>query len=308
MLVDVLRKGLHAPPYQAAGWLPTPEEASQLVHAPKIGLPDRQLQWKATETRPAPTAIEVETRDRVVGRLWSHALLTDGTVKRVILEDVRALPAWPAAGYETEGAREKGKTVFLQESDSKEGAFDRGDQARTEVAVSYWLDGHDVIFPMREGFVRIGLMTLEGEKPRPAARVIQSFSKGREDSQESDSSVGNAAMLAYAMSGGPADSADPVSPGLNAEHLDAEGWHDTSQSYPGAQSVSAERMDGDPVLDDGDVEPVLSDADELGFEDEPDVEQNEEEDRSEEEVEEHEEEDDFDEDIDDGSDDDFDFF
>ena len=89
ILVDGIRKGLFVPPIQDAGWR-SPEEHESLIHATKIKPEDRHIDWANW------TWLDINRRIRVLGPLWSKALVSnDATInpssfhyRRVIFTEI----------------------------------------------------------------------------------------------------------------------------------------------------------------------------------------------------------------------------
>lgn len=100
LLFDGIKEGLFVPPVQDAGWL-SEKEDQNLIHAAKIQPEDRHVDWANWDL------IDFNRRNRVLGNLWSKALVTskpgDGAIsfqqKRVILTDVEEVD--PPKGSET---------------------------------------------------------------------------------------------------------------------------------------------------------------------------------------------------------------
>ncbi|KAF7597461.1 Methionyl-tRNA formyltransferase [Aspergillus hancockii] len=99
ILVDGIRKGLFVPPVEDAGWR-SPEEHEPLVHAAKIKPEDRHIDWANW------TWLDISRRNRVIGPLWSKALVTsDASAKapsfryrRLIITEMEEVP--PMKGSE----------------------------------------------------------------------------------------------------------------------------------------------------------------------------------------------------------------
>lgn len=68
ILVDGIRKGLFVPPVEDAGWRAS-EIKEPLIHATKIVPEDRHIDWANM------SAIDISRRNRVIGPLWSKALV-----------------------------------------------------------------------------------------------------------------------------------------------------------------------------------------------------------------------------------------
>ncbi|KAB8230708.1 Methionyl-tRNA formyltransferase [Aspergillus alliaceus] len=70
ILVDGIQKGLFVPPVEDAGWR-LPEESESLIHAAKIKPEDRHINWANW------TWLDISRRTRVLGPLWSKALVAN---------------------------------------------------------------------------------------------------------------------------------------------------------------------------------------------------------------------------------------
>lgn len=94
LLFDGIKDGLFVPPVQDAGWL-SEKDNPNLIHAAKIQPEDRHVDWASWDL------IDFNRRNRVLGNLWSKALVTskpgDAAIafqqKRVILTDVEEVDA-----------------------------------------------------------------------------------------------------------------------------------------------------------------------------------------------------------------------
>ena len=71
ILVDGIRDGLFVRPLEDVGWR-KPETEGSLIHAGKIRPEDRHIDWANW------TWAEISKRNRVVGPLWSNALVASG--------------------------------------------------------------------------------------------------------------------------------------------------------------------------------------------------------------------------------------
>lgn len=89
LLVNSIQDGLFVPPLTDAGWFSS-KETGNLVHASKIKPEDRHIDWANW------TILDINRRNRVLGSLWSKALVptstTDGPPtfrhKRAILTEL----------------------------------------------------------------------------------------------------------------------------------------------------------------------------------------------------------------------------
>ncbi|KAG2418464.1 hypothetical protein HFD88_001565 [Aspergillus terreus] len=71
ILLEGIRKGLFVPPVENAGWHSSDTKGS-LIHATKITPEDRHVDWANWSW------IEISRRNRVIGPLWSRALVANG--------------------------------------------------------------------------------------------------------------------------------------------------------------------------------------------------------------------------------------
>lgn len=100
MLVDGINDGLFVPPVKDAGWRAN-EATENLTHASKIKPEDLHIDWANW------TMLEINRRNRVLGSLWSKALVaskpSDGPLtfqqKRVILTETEEVE--PPKGCDT---------------------------------------------------------------------------------------------------------------------------------------------------------------------------------------------------------------
>ncbi|KAJ5123358.1 hypothetical protein N7448_009455 [Penicillium atrosanguineum] len=100
LLVDGIKDGLFVPPVKEVGWR-TKETTENLTHASKIKPEDLHIDWANW------TMLEINRRNRVLGPLWSKALVasnpSDGPLtfqqKRVILTEIEEVE--PPKGCDT---------------------------------------------------------------------------------------------------------------------------------------------------------------------------------------------------------------
>ncbi|KAL3472780.1 formyl transferase [Aspergillus californicus] len=132
ILVEGIRKGLFVPPVEDAGWV-SPEERGGLIHAAKIKPEDRHIDWANW------TSTDISRRTRVLGPLWSKALVvveTAGSIptfqqRRVILneleevqplkgsESFRLVPGLPFIEGEHTVRADSGKEVYVYTRDGR---------------------------------------------------------------------------------------------------------------------------------------------------------------------------------------------
>ncbi|PTB78271.1 Formyltransferase [Trichoderma longibrachiatum ATCC 18648] len=96
MLVQGLRDGLHVPPYRDAGWMAEKLDGEHLVHAPKVGKGESQINW--LEWRPS----DFERFVNIFGTIWTHARNDKGKFKRVLFLDAESVPEEDVIGREEE--------------------------------------------------------------------------------------------------------------------------------------------------------------------------------------------------------------
>lgn len=132
LLVDGINDGLFVPPVKAAGWVPT-EGNKDLVHAAKIKPEDRHIDW------PNWTMQDITRRSRVIGPLWSRALVPTNVSdaspsfyqKRVILTQVEEVdppkgsnsfslvPGLPFTNASHPVGPKKGRALYVYTRDGK---------------------------------------------------------------------------------------------------------------------------------------------------------------------------------------------
>jgi methionyl-tRNA formyltransferase len=220
MLVGGLRAGVHVPPREDVGWVPSAEERRAITHAPKITKRDSEVRWGDW------TAEVVARRARLLGdTLWSRAAARDGKTKRVILHGVEAVPPLERSAEMTKylqgGAEERKamkdqslvRLVAWRHPDLAPGVGE--DEARPQWAVlPYFEDGAAegaVVVPLTGGdCLRIHEIKLEGEKSCLAAVGFRRISHTAEELRK---------LREDAMSGGDGEAPRNGSVGADALSL-----------------------------------------------------------------------------------------
>ncbi|KAH8821018.1 methionyl-tRNA formyltransferase family protein [Xylogone sp. PMI_703] len=163
LLVQGIRDKVYVPPLLEVGWHKQTDPDEEFRHAPKITPRDRNIDLSSW------TSVEIERRNRVLGRLWTRGLSDDRTdsdkliIKRFVLEDleITSLPKEMSNGATLSGeGRNKFKVLI-------------GDE---EVTLPYIEDANSIIVPTCDGMgLRIKEITIEGEARKPASIAIQKF-------------------------------------------------------------------------------------------------------------------------------------
>ncbi|TFB04174.1 Methionyl-tRNA formyltransferase [Trichoderma ghanense] len=158
MLVQGLRDGLHVPPYRDAGWMAEKLHGEDLVHAPKVGKRESQIDWLEWKSS------DFERHVNIFDTIWTHAKNDRGKFKRVLFLDAESVPVDEVAGREEEA-------VFRVE-DGSEGR----DVPRT-VRVD---DERDVVYVQttREGWVRVRSVKVDGKTAQKARNGLREFLRG----------------------------------------------------------------------------------------------------------------------------------
>lgn len=132
LLVSGIQDGLFVPPVTDAGWR-SAEGTDNLIHAGKIKPEDRHIDWANW------SMLDINRRNRVLGRLWSKALVptypTDGPPtfhqRRVILTemeevdppkgsaDFAVVPGLPFANAPHPVGPKKGRALYVFTKDGK---------------------------------------------------------------------------------------------------------------------------------------------------------------------------------------------
>lgn len=90
LLVQGIRDRVFVPPLEEVGWHKSTEPTEKFRHAPKITPKDRHLDFSSW------TSVTIERRNRVLGRLWSRAVINsnggDPILKRFVLENIEIIP------------------------------------------------------------------------------------------------------------------------------------------------------------------------------------------------------------------------
>lgn len=187
MLIQGLRRGLHVPPLQPVRQQ-AQTEGEEYSHAPKLTKDDRRVRWHDW------VADDFVRRWRVLGPLWGQVRLSSSssaapggpsgnqkrTIKRLILEDVAAVPFSEVETQQTPATPDsKGKRIVTWvEGNGKDGA------PASESQVAYFDsragDGSVLMVPPRGGdaYLRVAKIKAEGDKSKPAARVLLPLSTG----------------------------------------------------------------------------------------------------------------------------------
>ncbi|KAL7936944.1 formyl transferase [Trichoderma chlorosporum] len=92
MLVQGLRDGLHVPPYTDVGWMGEQLKDKELVHAPKVGKGESQINW--AEWTPS----RFERFVNIFSTVWTQARNDKGKFKRVLFLDAESSNADDAVG------------------------------------------------------------------------------------------------------------------------------------------------------------------------------------------------------------------
>jgi len=135
--------------------------------APKLTSKDREIDWLNW------TPLEIERRQRVLGRLWSNVSITDTTTKRFILEDVELVPlpqALVTFTMEHSSMQPISPDVYLANFVLNS---DRMPHLYTD-------DDDAIIIMLKNGLsqglaLRIKQITIEGQKKGEASRVMRNI-------------------------------------------------------------------------------------------------------------------------------------
>lgn len=195
MLIAGLRAGVHVPPRQDVGWVPTTEELQRITHAPKITKRESEVQWGDW------TPETMVRRERVLDNaLWSRAVARDGKTKRVMFRGVEEVPAsrrpavverYLAGGAgERKAMKDEGLVRFVAWRRSDPEVVDGVDENNKPrfTVVPYFLDDaveHAVVLPFDGGgCVRIKEVKLEGGTFSSAASGFKTFSYTSDEFRE----------------------------------------------------------------------------------------------------------------------------
>lgn len=172
MLVQTLRDRAFVPPLVEPSY-----KYENLKHAPKITPADRHVRWYEWDTA------TIYRRHRALHRLWSQVWVDGKKEKRMIFEDLEPVPIpgnyfplsitgipdelkLPHRNRETDEQPPLGYAVFTAANGEKRPLF-------------YAPDGDAIIvFSDSRQALRIKYITIEGQKPKPARRVMQNISRG----------------------------------------------------------------------------------------------------------------------------------
>ncbi len=200
LLVEVLRRGLYLPG-AAVDVLESPE--TKPMPAPKLTKADRQVPWRpppatasatATATATATavavagpiSAHDIDRRARALGPLWTHmASRKTGAAanKRAILSDICLVGECPEALQDVLLQQQQQQQQLLSVRTVtfvQEGPTSTETDGRS-VTLPFVVDGDSIVLPVgaappeTEEYLRIGTITVEGDKAKPAARAIEAF-------------------------------------------------------------------------------------------------------------------------------------
>lgn len=155
MLVQGLRDGLHVPPYRDAGWMAEQLHGEDLIHAPKVGKGESQINW--LEWKPS----DFERFVNIFGTVWTHARNDKGKFKRVLFLDAESVSADEVAGREEE-------VVFRVEAGTEGKDVPRTVRVDEERDVVYVQTAHG-------GWVRVRSVKVDGKTAQKARIGLREF-------------------------------------------------------------------------------------------------------------------------------------
>ncbi|KAF4631066.1 hypothetical protein G7Y89_g7074 [Cudoniella acicularis] len=153
MLVQGLRDRLFVPPLIDVGHY----ESKALKHAPKITPQDRQIQWSHMD------AETIYRCHRALQRLWSNVWVDENTEKRIIFEDLE-----PVLSVE-----DKAKAKINDNKDDADSqCIAYSDDQGVKRPLTFITDGNAVIITLNDQALRVRSITLEGQKPKAASKLL----------------------------------------------------------------------------------------------------------------------------------------
>ncbi|RFU29656.1 hypothetical protein B7463_g6683, partial [Scytalidium lignicola] len=167
LLVQGIRDRVFDPPLLEVGWHKPVDPNEKFKHASKITPEDRQLDMSSW------TSVEIERRSRVLGRLWSRAVVSSSggggdndsngmILKRFVLEDIEIIPS----------PEEKLNSGPLFGENINQLRILSGKEESRPLA--YVEDGESIIVPTCDGKgLRIKEITVEGEVRKPAITAVR---------------------------------------------------------------------------------------------------------------------------------------
>ncbi|KAL2073717.1 hypothetical protein VTL71DRAFT_11043 [Oculimacula yallundae] len=175
MLRNNLRKRIFVPPLieQRTAQSKTLDltDPKKLNHASKIIPADKRIFWQIK------TADEdIPKRFRALGRLWTSALITPTTSKRLILEDVNRV-ARPEALFDFHSRNQERGEDRISAEIGKTVHFFVEDQELRE-PILYVEDGGAVIFRTTNKALRVERITIEGQGVMDASKAMKSLKSG----------------------------------------------------------------------------------------------------------------------------------
>lgn len=185
LLVNGLRNRLFVPPLIESK-LGTHDPRSKLTHARKITSRDKKVNWFDESAQ-----VVIPRQIRALGRLWSTFHLNPQKTKRVLFEDIQKVDRpeifWGRSKMET--------STELNEMDDRTGSILEVAHTReskpihfaviptddTEKQPLFYIEDEDaIIFLVRFGALRISRLTVEGQQPKAANKVMQGFRQNPE--------------------------------------------------------------------------------------------------------------------------------
>ncbi|RDL37939.1 uncharacterized protein BP5553_05372 [Venustampulla echinocandica] len=172
MLIQTLRDRAFVPPLVETGGY----KFEDLKHAPKITPEDRHVRWDEWD------AATIYRRHRALQRLWNRVWVDGKTEKRIIFEDLESVPV-------TENYFPPGITDIADELKLSYRNQERDEQLPLEYVVFSTADGEkkplfyapdgDAIIVLSDSHqaLRVKNITVEGQKMKPARRVMQAIGR-----------------------------------------------------------------------------------------------------------------------------------
>ncbi|KAH8685989.1 formyl transferase [Tricladium varicosporioides] len=161
LLIQGLRERVFVPPLLDVGHY----ESKDLKHAPKIKPEDRRIDWSSMN------AITIHRRHLALQRLWCTIFINKTSEKRIIFEDFELVPTpniTPPSNPNNSSPETSGSGTG--KCSQRFMLFRTHEGGRK--SIPYIVDGEAIIIIVQNEALRVQRITLEGQKPKPASRVL----------------------------------------------------------------------------------------------------------------------------------------
>lgn len=161
LLIQGLRERVFVPPLLDVGHY----ESKDLKHAPKIKPEDRRIDWYGMD------AITIHRRHLALQRLWCTIFTNKTSEKRIIFEDFEIVPA-PNISPPDKPNNTDPETNESDTSKCSQRSMLFQTPEGVQKSIPYVVDGEAIIIVVGNEALRVQRVTLEGQRPKPASRVL----------------------------------------------------------------------------------------------------------------------------------------